>query len=137
MPDWAVTVIIAIVAASPGLAALLSAASKARQDKLREPIQQKQMLQAVADTASATALRCLESATKELHLQLDETREQVMALRARLAETERRLATMRQQLEDAQAKNARSEARLQGQIRELEAERAALLLRIEELEGKA
>jgi predicted nucleic acid-binding Zn-ribbon protein len=137
MPDWVIGLLMAVIASTPGLAALLNAASKARQDKEQAPLQQKQMLQAVADTASATALRCLESATKELHLQLDETRDLVSDLRARLAETERQLVTLRQQLEDTQAENAQSEARLQGKIRTLEAERAALLLRIEELEGKA
>lgn len=137
MPDWAVTVVVAAIAALPGLAAWYKAVTERKQTRAERRSNEKAMLQTVADTASATALRCLEAATKEMRMELDDTRAQLAALRARLADNERQLAAMRQQLEDAQAVNARSEARLEAQIRELEAERAALLLRIEELEGKA
>jgi predicted nuclease with TOPRIM domain len=138
MPDWAVTVIVALVASLPGLASWLKVTGDNKRAKAQEPLQQKQMLQAVADTASATALRCLESATKELHLQLDETRAQgeaqqreIEALTKRLADTERELALVKADLKLERQSNARMAER----IRQLEEERAGLLKRIDELEA--
>lgn len=136
MPDWAVTLLAALLAAIPGTAAWYKARLDSKRQKERQETERDQILQAVADTASATALRCLESATKELHLQLTTTQEQVAALRERLAETERELAEMRSQLQAERTRSAEAEARMEERIRELEAERAALLLRIKELEGR-
>ena len=142
MPDWAITLLVAIIAALPGTAAWYKARLDNSRQKEKQASEQEQLLRSVADMASATALQCLESATKEMHIQLDKQRDQIqaqqdelMALRERLAETERQLAKIRTQLEDEQARSARAEARMMAQISKLEAERAALKLRIEELEG--
>ena len=139
MPDWAVTVIVAFVASLPGLASWLKVAGDNRRAKEQEPLQQKQMLQTVADTASATALKCLESATKELHLQLDDERAkgeavvaEVVKLTKRLTENEREIAQLKEDLK----KERQSSARMAERIRQLEEERVGLLRRIDELEGK-
>ena len=138
MPEWAVTVIVAIVAALPGLASWFKVASDKRIAEEQAPAQQKQMLQSVADMASATALRTLESVTKELHLQLDETRVQgaaqareIAELKKRLTETERELAQVKIELKQERQSNQRMAER----IRQLEEERAGLIARIAELEG--
>ena len=138
MPEWAVTVIVAIVAALPGLASWFKVASDKRIAEEQAPAQQKQMLQSVADMASATALRTLESVTKELHLQLDETRVQGAAqareiadLKKRLTETEKELAQVKIELKQERQSNERMAER----IRQLEEERAGLIARIAELEG--
>lgn len=138
MPEWAVTVIVAIVAALPGLASWFKVASDKRIAEEQAPAQQKQMLQSVADMASATALRTLESVTKELHLQLDETRAQGAAqareiadLKKRLTETEKELAQVKIELKQERQSNERMAER----IRQLEEERAGLIARIAELEG--
>ena len=143
MPDWAVTVVVAIVASLPGLASWFKVASDNRRAEEQAPAQQKQMLQAVADTASTTALQCMEAATKELHIQLDETREELNAertarlaeldvLRGRLAEAERKLAEVQSLLASATKKVQALEA----ERVHWEMERNGLLRRIGELEGK-
>ncbi len=138
MPDWAVAVIVAVIASLPGLASWVKVVGDARRAREEEPIQQKQMLQSVADMASATALRTLESVTKELHLQLDETRVQGAAqareiadLKKRLTETEKELAQVKIELKQERQSNERMAER----IRQLEEERAGLIARIAELEG--
>ena len=138
MPDWAVAVIVAIIASLPGLASWVKVVGDARRARAEAPGQQKQMLQGVADMASTTALRTLELATKELHLQLDETRAQgaaqareIAELKRRLTETEKELAQVKLELKQERQSNARMSAR----IRQLEEERAELLARIAELEG--
>ena len=138
MPDWAVAVIVAIIASLPGLASWVKVVGDARRARAEAPGQQKQMLQKVADAASATALRTLELATKELHLQLDETRAQgaeqareIAELKRRLMETEKELAQVKLELKQERQSNQRMSAR----IRQLEEERAGLLARIAELEG--
>ncbi len=138
MPDWAVSVIVAVIASLPGLASWFKVVGDARRAREQEPIQQKQMLQSLADTASATALRTLESVTKELHLQLDETRVQGAAqareiadLKKRLTETEKELAQVKIELKQERQSNERMAER----IRQLEEERAGLIARIAELEG--
>jgi chromosome segregation ATPase len=139
MPDWAVAVIVAIIASLPGLASWVKVVGDARRAREQEPIQQKQMLQSISDMASATALRTLESATKELHLQLDETRAQGAAqareiadLKKRLTETEKELAQVKIELKQERQSNERMAER----IRQLEEERAGLIARIAELEGR-
>ena len=145
MPDWAVAVIVAVIASLPGLASWVKVVGDARRAREEAPGQQKQMLQSLADTASATALRTLESVTKELHLQLDDTRVQadkhrrdieeqareIAELKRRLTETEKELAQVKLELKQERQSNARMSAR----IRQLEEERAELLARIAELEG--
>ena len=145
MPDWAVTVVVAIVASLPGLASWFKVAGDNRRARSREAIDQKEILQAVADTASVTALTCLESATKELHLQLDETRAQgeaqqrdietqareIAELRERLIKTEKELAQVKAELKQERQSNERMAER----IRQLEEERESLLERIRELEA--
>lgn len=138
MPDWAVTVIIALIAASPGLASWAKVSGDNRRAKEQGLIEHKQLLRAVADEASTTALKLLESATKELRLQLDETRSrgeaqqrEIEALTKRLAETERELAQVKAELK----KERQSNERMAERIRQLEEERAALLKRIDELEA--
>ena len=135
MPDWAVTLLVAIIAASPGTAAWYKARLDSNRQKEKQASDQDQLLRTVADAASATALACMEAATKELHLQLDDTREQIRVLRERLAETERKLVAMREELEEEYTRSAQAEARMMAQIQELEAQRAALKLRIDELEA--
>jgi len=135
VPDWAVTLLVAIIAALPGTAAWYKARLDSNRQKEARVTENAQLLRTVADAASATALACMEAATKELHLQLDTTRDELTALRERLTETERQLAKMRTQLEDEHTRSARAEARMMAQIQELEAQRAALKLRIEELEA--
>lgn len=139
MPDWAVAVIVAIIASLPGLASWFKVAGDNRRAREEAPAQQKQMLQSVADMASATALRTLESVTKELHLQLDETRVQGAAqareiadLKKRLTETEKELAQVKIELKQERQSNERMAER----IRQLEEERAGLIARIAELEGR-
>lgn len=138
MPDWAVAVIVAIIASLPGLASWVKVVGDARRARAEAPGQQKQMLQGVADMASTTALRTLELATKELHLQLDETRAQgaeqareIAELKKRLTETERELAQVKIELKQERQSNQRMAER----IRQLEEERAGLIARIAELEG--
>lgn len=145
MPDWAVAVIVAIIASLPGLASWVKVVGDARRARAEAPGQQKQMLQSISDMASATALRTLESVTKELHLQLDDTRVQadkhrrdieeqareIAELKRRLTETEKELAQVKLELKQERQSNARMSAR----IRQLEEERAELLARIAELEG--
>ena len=143
MPEWAVTVIVAIVAALPGLASWFKGVGDARRAREQEPIQQKQMLQSLADTASATALRTLESVTKELHLQLDDTRVQadkhrrdieeqareIAELKKRLTETEKELAQVKIELNRAPVNQRMAE-----RIRQLK-ERAGLLARSQSWRG--
>ena len=138
MPDWAVAVIVAVIASLPGLASWVKVVGDARRARAEAPGQQKQMLQSISDMASATALRTLESATKELHVQLDETRVQgakqareIAELKRRLTETEKELAQVKLELKQERQSNERMSAR----IRQLEEERAELLARIAELEG--
>ena len=145
MPDWAVAVIVAIIASLPGLASWFKVAGENRRAREAAPAQQKQMLQGVADMASTTALRTLELATKELHLQLDETRKQadiqrrdiqaqqreIAELKKRLTETEKELAQVKLELKQERQSNQRMAER----IRQLEEERAGLIARIAELEG--
>lgn len=138
MPEWAVTVIVALIAASPGLASWVKVAGDNRRAKEQGPTEQKQLLQVVANEASATALKLLESATEELRLQLNDTRLQseaqqreIEALTKRLAETERELAQVKAELK----KERQSNERMAERIRQLEEERATLLRRIDELEA--
>ena len=145
MPDWAVAVIVAVIASLPGLASWFKVLGDARRAREEAPAQQKQMLQSLADMASATALRALESATKELHLQLDDTRAQadkhrrdieaqqreIAELKKRLTETEKELEQVKVELRQERQSNQRMAER----IRQLEEERAGLIARIAELEG--
>ena len=145
MPDWALAVILAVIASLPGLASWVKVVGDARRAREEAPGQQKQMLQSISDMASATALRTLESVTKELHLQLDETRKQadiqrrdiqaqqreIAELKKRLTETEKELAQVKLELKQERQSNERMAER----IRQLEEERAELLARIAELEG--
>jgi chromosome segregation ATPase len=136
MPDWLVTLLVAGIAAFPGTAAWYKARSDNNHQKQQRASEREQLLRDAADAATATAISCMEAATKELHLELNDTREQLRVLRERLAETERQLAEMRRELEAEHSRSAQTEARMMARIAELEAERAALLLRIEELEGR-
>jgi len=126
MPDWALAVILAVIASLPGPASWFKVAGENRRAREQEPIQQKQMLQSLADTASATALRTLESVTKELHLQLDETRKQadiqrrdiqaqqreIAELKKRLTETEKELAQVKLELKQERQSNERMAERI-------------------------
>lgn len=149
MPEWAVDILRTLIGAvfgSGGAFVLAWRKFGLERDAQREQneTQQEQILRTVADTASTTALQCMEAATKELHIQLDETREELNAertarlaeldvLRKRLAEAERKLV----EVQDLLASATKKVQALEAERVHWEMERDGLLRRIGELEGKA